>query len=155
MSEKKKKSYQPVIVVFFVSLVLSLATQITLMSLMGYFLVILSCLKLMDLKSFKDSFKNYDLVAQKIPFYGFVYPFAELLAGLGFLSGIAPEIVAIFSIVVGVIGGYSIFKAVYLDKLDLNCACVGGNSSVPLGIVSFSENAIMAIMGFILLRQFL
>ena len=38
-------------------------------------------------------------------------------------------------------------KAVYIDKLALNCACVGGNSKAPLGIVSFTENAIMAVMG--------
>ena len=31
--------------------------------------------------------------------------------------------------------------------LALNCACVGGNSKAPLGVVSFAENAIMAIMG--------
>jgi hypothetical protein len=29
----------------------------------------------------------------------------------------------------------------------LNCACVGGNSKAPLGIVSFAENGIMAVMG--------
>ena len=31
------------------------------------------------------------------------------------------------------------------------CACVGGDSRTPLGIVSFAENAIMAIMGGVLL----
>ncbi|BAU65000.1 glutaredoxin [Stanieria sp. NIES-3757] len=48
---------------------------------------------------------------------------------------------------IGISGGISVFKAVYIDKLALNCACVGGNSKAPLGIVSFTENAIMAIMG--------
>ena len=35
--------------------------------------------------------------------------------------------------------------------IDLNCACVGGGSRTPLGVVSFAENAIMAIMGGVLL----
>jgi len=48
---------------------------------------------------------------------------------------------------VGITGGISIFKAVYIDKTDLNCACIGSNSNVPLGAVSFSENAMMAVMG--------
>ena len=39
----------------------------------------------------------------------------------------------------------------YIDKLALNCACVGGNSKAPLGVVSFAENAIMAIMGAMLI----
>jgi hypothetical protein len=38
-------------------------------------------------------------------------------------------------------------KAVVVDKLALNCACVGGNSKAPLGIISFSENSMMALMG--------
>ena len=52
---------------------------------------------------------------------------------------------------IGVSGGISVFKAVYIDKLDLNCACVGGDSRTPLGIVSFAENAIMAVMGAVLI----
>ena len=79
--------------------------------------------------------------------YGKIYPFAELLIGLGFLSGVAPLATGIGSLIVGVSGAISVFKAVYVDKLALNCACVGGNSKAPLGVVSFAENAIMAVMG--------
>ena len=32
------------------------------------------------------------------------------------------------------------FKAVYIDKRELKCACVGGDSNVPLGCVSLTEN---------------
>ena len=28
----------------------------------------------------------------------------------------------------------SVFKAVYFDKRELKCACVGGGSNVPLGL---------------------
>jgi hypothetical protein len=45
----------------------------------------------------------------------------------------------------------SVFKAVYLDKLKLNCACVGGNSKTPLGIISFIENLLMTIMSALIL----
>ena len=41
----------------------------------------------------------------------------------------------------------SVIKAVYVDKLALNCACVGGNSNVPLGFVSLTENLVMIGMG--------
>ena len=44
-------------------------------------------------------------------------------------------------------GMTSVGKAVFVDKLALNCACVGGNAKVPLGLVSFSENLLMALMG--------
>ena len=45
----------------------------------------------------------------------------------------------------------SVFKAVYLDKLKLNCACVGGYTKIPLGIISFIENLLMAIMSALIL----
>ena len=35
--------------------------------------------------------------------------------------------------------------------MALNCACVGGNSKAPLGVVSMTENLMMAIMGSILI----
>jgi len=67
--------------------------------------------------------------------------------GLAFLSGSLLTAAAWLAVVVGAIGGSSIVKAVYIDKQDLDCACVGGNYNVPLGLVSFLENALMAGMG--------
>ena len=48
-------------------------------------------------------------------------------------------------------GTISEFKAVCLDKLKSNCACIGGYSKTPLGIISFIENLLMAIMSFLIL----
>jgi hypothetical protein len=36
-----------------------------------------------------------------------------------------------------------VVKAVYIDKRELKCACVGGDSNVPLGFVSLTENLFM------------
>ena len=41
---------------------------------------------------------------------------------------------------IGGIGAVSVFKAVYIDKRELKCACVGGGSTVPLGFISLAEN---------------
>jgi hypothetical protein len=35
---------------------------------------------------------------------------------------------------------------VYLENRELKCACVGGNSNVPLGFVSLAENIAMVGM---------
>ncbi|HAW54664.1 MAG TPA: glutaredoxin, partial [Hyphomonas sp.] len=48
---------------------------------------------------------------------------------------------------IGTIGAISVYKAVYVDKRDLKCACVGGDSNVPLGFVSLTENLVMMAMG--------
>ena len=45
----------------------------------------------------------------------------------------------------------SVFKAVYLDKLKLNCACISGYAKTPYEIISFSENLLMSIMSVLFL----
>lgn len=47
---------------------------------------------------------------------------------------------------IGNVGAYSVFKAVYVEKRDLKCACVGGDSNVPLGFISMTENLMMVGM---------
>jgi|TARA_B100000614_G_scaffold237608_1_gene235937 hypothetical protein len=51
------------------------------------------------------------------------------------------------------IGAVSIVKAVYVEKRDLKCACVGGDSSVPLGFISLTENLMMMAMAIWMLIQ--
>lgn len=50
------------------------------------------------------------------------------------------------SLFIGTVGAVSVFKAVYIDKRELKCACVGGSSNVPLGFVSLTENVMMVVM---------
>jgi len=45
----------------------------------------------------------------------------------------------------------SVFKAVYLDKLKLNCACICGYVKYNLGIFSFIDNLLMTIMSVLIL----
>ena len=149
--KEDETSYVPVIAVFSSAGLMALATSLGITGFMGYSLSLLATLKLMDIKSFAQGFEKYDLITKRIRPYAKVYPFAELAIALGFLSGVAPLATGITSLAIGVSGGISVFKAVYIDKLDLNCACVGGGSRTPLGIVSFAENAIMAVMGGVLL----
>ena len=146
-AETADYSYASVVALFSTAGLITLASSLGILGFMGISLSMLASLKLMDIDSFAQSFEKYDLITRQFKPYGKVYPFAELAVGLGFLSGIAPLATGIGSLLVGVSGAVSVFKAVYIDKMALNCACVGGNSKAPLGIVSFAENAIMALMG--------
>jgi glutaredoxin len=145
--EKADYSYAPVIALFSTAGLMTIATSLGMTGFMGISLSMLASLKLMDMNAFTTSFEQYDLITKRFNPYGKAYPFIELLFGLGFLSGVAPLATGIGSLLVGLAGATSVFKAVYIDKLALNCACVGGNAKAPLGVVSFAENAIMAIMG--------
>ncbi|GAC1372882.1 MAG: hypothetical protein NVS3B3_07360 [Aquirhabdus sp.] len=138
------------IALFSVAALMTLALSQGLMAFMGISLSMLATLKLMDIQSFAESFEKYDLVTKRFKPYGKIYPFAELLIGLGFLSHLFTLLTGFAAALVGIAGAISVFKAVYIDKMALNCACVGGNSKAPLGVVSFAENGIMAVMGLIL-----
>ena len=59
------------------------------------------------------------------------------------IAGAAVWLMAPLALVIGGIGAVSVFKAVYLDRRELKCACVGGQSNVPLGFVSLTENLVM------------
>ena len=104
---------------------------------------VLGILKLQDLQTFATSFVQYDLVAQRYVPYSCVYPFVEAGAGILMIAGIAIPIAAPAVLAVSTIGAISVIKAVYIDKRDLKCACVGGGSSVPLGFISLTENLMM------------
>ena len=68
------------------------------------------------------------------------------LAGVLMLSGAAMWLSVPIALFIGSIGAVSVFKAVYVDKRELKCACVGGSSNVPLGFVSLTENVMMVAM---------
>lgn len=63
------------------------------------------------------------------------------------LAGVLIWLAAPLALVIGTVGAVSVFKAVYIDKRELKCACMGGSSAVPLGFVSLTENLMMAGMG--------
>lgn len=103
----------------------------------------LSYLKIRDVESFSTMFLNYDLLAKKWVPYGYLYPYGEGVAGLLMIAGILPFISIPIAFFIGFIGATSVFKAVYIDKRELKCACVGGESNVPLGFISLTENLMM------------
>jgi glutaredoxin len=149
-------SYRPVVAVFVVALLMAGASLLAagrpligpplLSMFIAFSMCILALLKLQDLESFSTMFLNYDLLARRFVIYAYAYPFAELLAGVLMVSGRLPEVWVPVALVVGSVGAVSVFKAVYIDRRQLRCACVGGGSSVPLGFVSLTENLMMVAM---------
>ena len=106
----------------------------------------LGYLKVRDVESFSTMFLNYDLLARRWVPYSYIYPWAETGAGLLMIAAVLNWISVSVALFIGSIGAASVVKAVYIDKRELKCACVGGSSSVPLGFVSFTENVAMVAM---------
>lgn len=149
-------SYRPVVAVFAVAALLSLATSwaatgslLTIAAgewFIAFSMCILALLKLQDVESFSTMFLNYDVLARRFVPYSYVYPFGELVAGVLMVAGTFMWLSIPVALFIGSIGAASVFKAVYIDRRELKCACVGGNSNVPLGFVSLTENLMMVGM---------
>ncbi len=153
-AESADYSYTPVIAVFGTALLMALVLGDSIIQrFMGFSICALAMLKLMDVESFAASFVKYDLITQRWRPWGKLYPGVELLIGLGFLLSSPLPLAGWAALVVGVPGMASVIKAVFVDKLALNCACVGGNTKTPLGIISFTEYAILTVMGVVVAFQ--
>ena len=146
-------SYRPVTALFAMTALMAVAashaafgTALTMQAaewFVSFSMVVLALLKLQDVDSFSTMFLNYDLLAKRWVPYGKVYPFAEGLAGVLMTAHALPWLSIPVALFIGTIGAVSVFKAVYIDKRELKCACVGGSSKVPLGFVSLTENLAM------------
>jgi glutaredoxin len=157
VKKEDETSYQPVIAIFGVAFLLGLAiswyvfdTIFTVQAVEWFVslsMALLAIQKLQDVRSFSTMFLNYDLLARRWVRYGFIYPFGEALAGILMVAHALPIVSIPISLFIGTIGAVSVFKAVYIDKRELKCACVGGSSNVPLGFVSLTENLLMIGMG--------
>lgn len=156
--EERGTSYQPVIALFAMTLLMAIGAAfvaegqwITLRTLewfVAFSMCGLAYLKLRDIESFSTMFLNYDLLARRLVPYGYIYPFGEGFAGVMMIAGGTFALIAApVALLIGTIGAISVFKAVYIDKRELKCACVGGDSNVPLGFVSLTENLFMIGMG--------
>ncbi len=157
VKDQDELTYTPVLVVFAVAALMALAASwamsgqwLTIRAgewFIAFSMCILAILKLRDVDSFSNMFIGYDLLARRVVRYAYVYPFAEALAGILMIAGGIYGLIAVpIAFFIGTVGAWSVFKAVYIDKRDLKCACVGGNSNVPLGFVSLAENLMMMLM---------
>jgi glutaredoxin len=156
-------SYQPVIVLFGMALAMAAAAtwasshQFDVVRLAEWFVAFSMCLlalqKLKDIEGFSTMFLNYDLLARRWVRYAYLYPFGEGLAGILMVAGILRWVSAPVALFIGTVGAMSVAKAVYIDKRELKCACVGGDSNVPLGFISLTENLMMIGMGIWMLAK--
>jgi glutaredoxin len=154
--DPKALTYKPVIAVFAMTALMALAasyavsgTPFTVRAgewFISFSMCVLAILKLRDVESFSSMFLGYDLLARRWVPYSYVYPFAEALAGILMIAHAFKFISIPLALVIGTIGAVSVIKAVYIDKREIKCACVGGDTNVPLGFVSLTENLMMVVM---------
>ena len=153
LPDKDATSYAPVIAVFAIAAGLGLAisqfafgTPFTIRAaewFVAFSMAILAMLKLQDVEQFSTMFLGYDLLAKRFVPYAYAYPFLEAGAGILMAAHALNWLSIPVALTIGTIGAASVFYAVYIQKREIKCACVGGSSNVPLGFVSLTENLFM------------
>ncbi|QEE39868.1 MULTISPECIES: glutaredoxin [unclassified Methylobacterium] len=149
-------TYTPVVAVFSMTALMALAasyavygTPLTVRAaewFIAFSMCVLALLKLQDVETFSSMFLGYDLLAKRWVRYAYAYPFLEGIAGVLMVAGALNWLSIPVALFIGTIGAVSVFKAVYVEKREIKCACVGGSSKVPLGFVSLTENVMMVAM---------
>jgi len=157
VQDEDETSYQPVLAIFGVCALLALAATfaatgtvldwMTLTFFFAFSMAVLAIQKLQDVESFSTMFVGYDLLARRVVRYAYAYPFLEALAAVLMVAGVLPWLSGPVALFIGTVGAVSVFYAVYIQKRSIKCACVGGDSNVPLGAVSLTENLVMMGMG--------
>lgn len=153
VADPRATSYRPVAALFAMTALMALAASQAVYAtpfttraaewFIAFSMAVLALLKLQNVESFATMFLNYDLLAKRWVPYSYIYPFAEGLAGVLMIAGVLTWLSVPIALFIGGIGAVSVVKAVYIDRRELKCACVGGSSNVPLGFLSLTENLMM------------
>lgn len=161
--DPKAKSYRPVLAVFATGAGLALAaswaafgTPFTVRAaewFVAMTMMLLAMLKLQDVEQFSTMFLGYDLLARRFVPYAYAYPVLEWLTGALMAAHVLPWLSIPVGLTIGGIGAVSVYYAVYVQKRELKCACVGGSAAVPLGFVSLLENLFMVGMAIWMLAR--
>lgn len=163
LPERGATSYKPVIAVFAIAALLAMAVSYQALGspftvraaewFVSFTMAILAMLKLQDLETFSTMFVGHDLLARRWVPYSYAYPFLEAGAGVLMAAHLLNWLSIPVALFIGTIGAVSVYYAVYVQKREIKCACVGGSSTVPLGFVSLTENLFMIGMALWMLFQ--
>jgi copper chaperone CopZ len=147
-------TYKPVILIFLYvflasGLVELISENVDLLRWMRHFMagffLTFSFFKMLNLKGFKESYLMYDIIARKIPAWGYVYAFTELLLGIAYLTNFEPILTNTVTFIVMSVSIIGVLKTV-LDKKTIKCACLGDVFNLPMSTVTIIEDGLMIAM---------
>jgi copper chaperone CopZ len=147
-------TYKPLILVFAYILFVTLAVEVAsdtfhlhrfMPNFMAGFFLVFSFFKLLDLAGFARSYAMYDLLAKRLPIYGYIYPFIELGLGAAYLLAYRPVLINALTFIVMAFSSIGVILAV-LNKQKIKCACLGTGFNLPMTTVTIIEDLLMAAM---------
>lgn len=116
----------------------------------GLMLTFFSLFKLMNIPAFQEGYRSYDLIASRLPVWGYLYPFAELKLGVLLLLNVYTQQASAMITILSVIGLIGVAIEMRKDR-KIRCACLGTALNVPLTTVTLYENLIMLVLALSML----
>ncbi len=165
ISEEKKSwflTYQPILLIFgyifLVSMLVSFSRgffdlMLLMQVFMGGFFIVFSFFKMLNLKSFAESYMMYDVLAYRIKAWGFIYPFVELSLGIAYITHFNPFLTNLITLIVMSMSIIGVLESVFNHK-KIRCACLGSVFNLPMSTVTIIEDGIMILMSVIMLIKF-
>lgn len=159
LPEKTVTTYKPLIIIVGYILLGTLiavyaggdySTRYAMRIFMGLFFLVFSFFKLLDLSGFASAYQSYDIISKRWIGWGYIYPFIELILGVGFLIEWNPKILAITTIVVLGISSIGVIQSV-MNKTKIQCACIGTGFNLPMSTVTIVEDLGMVLMAVLML----
>lgn len=117
---------------------------------MGGFFLIFSFFKLLNLKGFADAYSTYDIIARRARAYGYVYPFLELALGVAYLTRFYPTATNVVTLALMSVSSLGVIQALR-RKTAIQCACLGTVFKLPMTVITFLEDGVMAAMSALML----
>jgi copper chaperone CopZ len=152
-------TYKPILLIFFYISLITLLIQFTnhhfdymqaMTHFMAGFFLVFSFFKMLNLKGFAESYQMYDVLAKKIPAWGYIYAFIELGLGIAYLLNFNPLFTNTVTFIVMTISIAGVLQSV-LNKKKIQCACLGAVFNLPMSTVTIIEDGLMILMSLIML----
>ena len=87
----------------------------------------------------------YDVIAKRIPAWGYIYAFTELALGIAYLINFNPLVTNAVTFIVMSVSIIGVLQSV-LNKKKIQCACLGAVFNLPMSTVTIIEDALMIVM---------
>lgn len=153
------ETYKPILLIFFYITAVTVLVQFSnqqfdwmqaMRHFMAGFFLVFSFFKMLNLRGFAESYAMYDVLAKRIPAWGYFYAFVELGLGIAFLINFNPYFTNLVTIVVMSISIIGVLQSV-LNKKKIQCACLGAVFNLPMSTVTIIEDGLMIAMSGLML----
>ena len=157
------ETYKPILLIFFYISLITVLIQTAnhhfdymqaMQHFMAGFFLVFSFFKMLNLKGFAESYMMYDVLARKIPVWGYIYAFLEFGLGISYLLNFNPIFTNAVTFIVMTISIIGVLQSV-LNKKKIQCACLGAVFNLPMSTVTIIEDGLMIIMSLIMLTTML